>query len=92
MLLLTALGMDKDFLAKETKDWQDDAACQMASERARALSVVNDAAERGILLIHRYNTTAKSEEQKQYLLQLVHHHRQAQPKKMKTTLMKNVFS
>ena len=92
MLLLNALGVDKGFLAKETKEWKDDAAYQMANERARALSVVNDAAERGISLIQRYDTKAKSEKQKQYLLQLVHHHRQAHPKKTKTALMKKVFS
>ena len=90
MLLLTALGMDKGFLVKEAKEWQDDAAYQMASQRARALSVVNDAAEWGILLIQCYNTTANSEEQMQYLLQLVHH-QQAQPKR-NTALMKTVFS
>ena len=92
MFLLTTLEVDTGFLTKETKDWKDDAAYHMASQRARALSVVNDAAERGISLIQRYKTTAKAEEQKQHLLQLVHHHWQAQPKKTKAALMKKVFN
>ena len=90
--LLTTLEVDQGFLTKETKEWKDDAAYHMASQRAMSLSVVNDAAERGISLIQRYKTTAKAEEQKQHLLQLVHHHWQAQPKKTKAALMKKVFN
>ena len=91
--LLTTLEVHQGFLTKETKDWKDDAAYHMASQRAMALSVVNDAAaERGISLVHRYKTTVKAEEQKQQLLQLVHHHQQAQPKKSKAALMKKVFN
>ena len=91
MFLLTAMEVDQGFLAKRTEEWQDDEGYQAASRRARALSVVNDVAERGVSLIQRYNATAKSEEQKQYLLRLVHRHRQAQPKKTKAALMEKVF-
>lgn len=61
-------------LAREPKELDDDVACQVASQRPRALKVINDATEWGISPIQCYNTSAKSEEQRQYLLQLMHHH------------------
>uniref|UniRef100_T1I9H6 Uncharacterized protein n=1 Tax=Rhodnius prolixus TaxID=13249 RepID=T1I9H6_RHOPR len=40
-----------------------------------ALKVVNDAVERGIVLIKKFNESVRDEQQKQYLLRMVEYHR-----------------
>jgi len=48
---------------------------------------VNDAAERGIVLIQSFNgILTNQEEQKQNLLQVVEHHRQQYPNPNKSTM------
>ena len=51
--------------------------------RVRAFRVVNDAAERGIALIKRFNGSVKDEKQKQFLLRVVELNRKALPKRTK---------
>lgn len=47
------------------------------------LKVVNDTAERGIALIKKFNDSVKDEEQKQFLLRVVEHHRRGVTKRTK---------
>lgn len=50
-------------------------------EKVNALKVVNDTAERGIALIKKFNESVKDEQQKQFLLKVVEHHRKAVTKR-----------
>jgi hypothetical protein len=51
-----------------------------------ALKVVNDTAERGIALIKKFNESVRDEQQKQFLLRIVEHHRKAVTKRTKTDI------
>ena len=57
----------------------------------RGLNVTNDAAERGALaLIQSFNSSiTTSEEQKQFLLQIVEEHRRSLPNSNKSKLVQN---
>lgn len=48
-----------------------------------ALKVVNDTAERRITLIKKYDESVGDEQQKQFLLRVVEHHRKAVTKRAK---------
>lgn len=48
-----------------------------------ALKVVNDTAERGIALIKKFNESVRDEQQKQFLLRVVEHHRKVVTKRTK---------
>ena len=86
-ILFDHLGVEGTLFEKHPSTWKDDNEYKIAVKRAQSLKVVNDAAERGIALIQKYNDSTKCEEQKKLLLQLVHHHRQLMPKKTKKELM-----
>lgn len=71
--------------------WHDDDAYRSLQARVRQLKVVNDTAERGVSLIQRYNETlTKDEEQRQFLLQVVCHHRNQYPEPTKSGLQHKV--
>lgn len=89
--LFDLLGASPD-LTRPVREWDLDPAYKLARERAAALSVVNDAAERGIALIEKFNNSiTRDEQQKQYLLKLVHRHRQLVGREKKADLAKKVF-
>jgi hypothetical protein len=48
-----------------------------------SLRVVNDTAERGIGLIKKFNDSVRDEQQKQFLLRIVEHHRKVVTKRTK---------
>lgn len=48
-----------------------------------ALKFVNDTAERGIALIKKYNESVRAEQQKQFLLRVVEHHRKVVTRRTK---------
>jgi hypothetical protein len=76
------------FLNKHPTEWTDDTVFKELWNRASKLTVVNDAAERGISLIEKYNDTlTKDEEQKQFVLRLVASHRKKFPSASKGALM-----
>ena len=78
------------FLRQHPRDWNDDAAYRELKEAAMAMTVVNDCAERAIALMHQYNFSGtRNEEQKQFLLKLVQHHRAAYPSCSKANLLAN---
>jgi hypothetical protein len=87
--LLSANGQEeaKSFLSKPPDVWKTDVIFQAMKASVRQLKVVNDCAERGIALIHSYNSALiKDEKQKQFLLQLVSGHRKQFPKATKAAL------
>jgi hypothetical protein len=84
-------GKDKaqGFLAKDPKKWHYDTSYQDVWTAASVMTVVNDSAERAIVLMQRYNSSlTKNEEQKQFLLRLVKRHRKIYPSSSKATLVK----
>ena len=71
-----ALDISTGFLLKDPEEWRTDPAFIAASDRIKALHVVNDFAERGVALMQSFNRAlTKSEEQRQFLLQVVEKHR-----------------
>ena len=83
MLIFTKFGIDHtnlDFCQ------QEDAVASI-----NALRVVNDTAERGIHLIKQFNNTTKDEEQKQFLLKIVHQMRKDVPQRTKDALASYQF-
>lgn len=77
--LLDTNGQEKAkiFLTKPITLWAEDNIFQTTKENVKLLKVFNDFAERGVALIQLYNNSlTKTEDQKQYLLQLVSKHRE----------------
>jgi hypothetical protein len=88
--LLISNGREKSasFLSKDPDGWKFDPVYVDMQTKVRQLKVINDCAERGIALITTYNNSiTKDDEQKQYLLRLVHQHRQQFPEASKATFM-----
>lgn len=87
---LIKFGLDLDILETDPSTWQNKSSFQEAVKKARALSVINDTAERGVALIQEYNKLlTKREDQLQFMLQLVAEHRSAFPDSRKSTLAQN---
>jgi hypothetical protein len=88
--LLSNTGDEKarNFLLKDPDEWHADASYQNLSESVHRMKVVNDIAERSIALIEKYNESlTKDEDQKQFLLRLVQHHRQMYPTSSKSVML-----
>jgi len=81
------LELPQSFLVRHPSTWHDDADFVRGLKVVRSISPVNDFAERGIALLQEFNTAlASSEEQKQFLLQVVAQHRSKYPNPNKTTI------
>ena len=88
--VLMEKGKEKSewFLKKPPIKWTDDSLFKTFCELSSRMTVVNDAAERGISLIEKYNDIlTKDEEQKQFIIRLVANHRKNFPAPSKTMLM-----
>jgi len=76
-----------DFLRKEVAEWANDPQYQFGRDIVAKLRVTNDIAERAVKLIQDYNKSrTKSEEQQQYLIQVVNDYRKTYPDYKKSTL------
>ena len=78
------LGLSEDFLHRDSSQWQYEIEYKKNKDVAQSVKVVNDLAECGVALVQEFNSSlAQNEEQKQYLLQVVEHHRRqfAEPTK-----------
>jgi hypothetical protein len=85
-------SLAQSFLSKNPSEWSGDISYQELRTAASAMTVVNDSAERAIALMQKYNASlTNNEEQKQFILQLVRHHRKTYPNCSKATLMKNSY-
>ena len=80
-----------DFVTRRTKTFfelfgatnKDEYCNDTLRNSINALKVVNDTAERGIALIKKFNDSIRDEQQKQFLLRIVEHHRKAVTKRTK---------
>lgn len=80
----------EDFLKIDPADWQQRSSYQNGLKIVNQLKVVNDVAERGVYLFSEYNNIlTNSEEQKQFLVQLVVDYRRTIPDSRKKTIMKH---
>ena len=85
----TITGLPCDFLEKDVDEWATDETYNLGRSIVNNMRVTNDIAERGVSLIQEFNKLhTNNEEQKQYLLLAVKHHRQRYPDKKKSTLCK----
>ncbi|KAG7164359.1 hypothetical protein Hamer_G003533, partial [Homarus americanus] len=76
------------FISKDPAQWEDDQQFLLSQKVLREMWVVNFVAERGVKLIHDYNSSiAKNEDQKQYLHQVVATHRCQFPNPKKANLL-----
>jgi hypothetical protein len=89
LLFFNALLLPTNFLMTDASTWQQTPSFQKATAVVSSLKVVNDCAERGIALASSFNSSlTKSEEEKQYLLQIVEQHRKEFPDAKKSTVLK----
>ena len=87
--IITLLSIDDSFLDADTKTWTQLPAYMEGQQRAVALKVVNDCAERGVALMTTYNQIlTKDESQKQFLLQVVENRNKLKDSK-KSTIKEN---
>lgn len=85
MSFFDILGMKADFIRTDPDNWESQEDFQLAKKFVYSLAVVNDRAERAVKLIQDFNTSiTRSEEQRQYLLQVVSSHRKKYPEARKS--------
>ncbi|ESO04095.1 hypothetical protein HELRODRAFT_173173 [Helobdella robusta] len=88
MQFFAILGLPQSFLNKRPSKWREDEQYKKAFEVVSSIKPVNDFAERGVALMQDFNRAiVSSEEQKQYLLQVVEYHRIQYPNSKKETLV-----
>jgi len=82
------LSIPDSFLQTDPDKWITSPDYLKAEEIVRALRVTNDTAERGVAMIQQYSgLLTKSEEQTQFLLQVVAEHRKLFPDSKKMTVL-----
>lgn len=87
MTLFELMELPSAFLSVDPDLWEEQEDYQKAAETVRAMSVVNDHAERGVALAQELiGLITKDESQLQFLLQVVQQHRKAYPDSKKQTL------
>ncbi|ESN94280.1 hypothetical protein HELRODRAFT_164091 [Helobdella robusta] len=88
MQFFAILGLPHSFLNKRPSEWREDEQYKKAFEVVSGIKPVNDFAKRGVALMQDFNRAiVSSEEQKQYLLQVVEYHRTQYPNPKKETLV-----
>ena len=73
----TTTRLDDAFLETPPAEWDGQPSYHDSVHFVNNLTCINDCAERGIALIQQFNSSTKNEAQRQYLLQVVEHHRRA---------------
>jgi len=87
MTLFELMELPSAFLSVDPDLWEEQEDYQQAAETVRAMSVVNDHAERVVALAQELiGLITKDESQLQFLLQVVQQHRKAYPDSKKQTL------
>ena len=72
----TILGISQEFLQVDPSEWESQPEYQESKRLVQSVKVVNDLAERRVVLIQEFNSSlTRNEEQKQYKLQVVEDHR-----------------
>lgn len=86
--LFLRLEIDTDFFRADPSEWNDREDYLSGLQICQNLSVVNDAAERGVKLITDFNRALTYDEtDKQYLIQVVEHYRKIYPSHTKSALL-----
>ena len=84
------LNLPNDFLEEDPDTWNSLPSFVEAHNVVAKLWVTNDTAERGVALMQEYNgLRTKSEEQTQFILQVVAQHRKKLPSITKERLLKS---
>lgn len=85
--LFVRFNIDMNFLKNSPSTWENDHNYQKGLNIFKKMKIVNDAAERGVKLIHEFNNIlTKNEEEKQFILQVVEEHRKEYPSSTKSAL------
>ena len=85
--LFESLGVGTEWLRKSVQQWNLDEDYKEAEMFVRNVKVVNDVSERAVKLVQDFATSVSNDEQqKQYLLQVVEHHRKSIPTLQKALL------
>ena len=83
-----ALDLSSCFMDYDPTEWCDQEDYQRSKETVTSLKVVNDLAERGVVLVQEFNSSlTRNEEQRQFLLQTVKNHRDMFPVPQKAAAM-----
>jgi hypothetical protein len=77
--IMYLLQIDSSFLHPPVSEWDSSAAYKTSVENVTALTVVNDAAERGVKLSSDFVDTARTDQHYQNILQVVESSRKAKP-------------
>ena len=85
------LKIDKSFINTPVTDWNTNPAYKQAKSVVSNISVVNDAAERGVKLCHDFIDTAKSNDILNNILQVVENSRNTVPNQRKRKPSKKWF-
>lgn len=82
--------IDTSFLSDPPSSWNSNETFLKSKKKIQHTMVVNDTAERGVKLIQEYNTVlTKSEDQRQFIVQIVKDYRTKFPDCKKRTLVKS---
>jgi len=85
------LDLSQEFLTEDPSTWAHNRTYIAAEEIAKSLTVTNDTAERGVALIQEYNgLLLKTEEQTQFIMQVVREHRKLFPDARKSTVVEGL--
>ena len=83
------MNVDTDWLGQPVTQWHDDPNNREAELFVRHVKVVNDISEHAVKLVQDFAISITNDEmRKQFLLQVVEHHRKAVPNFKKDTLNK----
>ena len=78
--LFQILGVNETFLDKNPENWDNQETYNKAKDTLSGLRVTNYLAERGVVLMQSFNKgLVRTEEEKQYILQVVEYHRKNFP-------------
>src|SRR6218665_2542627 len=79
----------QSFFLRDREEWCDDPSYQDLRMTLSTTTVMNDSAERATALMQQYNMPlTKNEEQKQFILRIVNHHRKTYQSCSRATLRK----
>ena len=88
---LLKLDRNQDWMQLPSQDWELMTDYRTARDFVKSLEVTNDCAERGVKIINDFKDVTEDEEQLQYALQVIEHHRRLVPSLTKENLNRQLF-
>lgn len=93
MILFERFDISTDFLSVDPCEWPKREDFQRGIQTCKAITVVNDSAERGVKLFTDYNEILSiGEEEKQFIIKVVQDYRGKYTSHRKSDLISNLFS